>query len=98
MDFALMGATGGAKFSTFSPGHKTVSEITLRGAMTDGRKNLCTWINDTVNGKPWKQMLTITEMLSVDGGVKDGEQYFHDCFRSAMSATACPSPTPRATR
>ena len=66
---------GSDRFRTSSPGHKTVNEVTLRGAMTDGRKNLCTWINDTVNGKPWKQNLTITEMLSVDGGVKDGKQY-----------------------
>jgi hypothetical protein len=72
---------GSDKFSTFSPGHKTVSEITLRGAMTDGRKNLCAWINDTVAGRRWKQMLTITELLSVDGGVKDGKSYlYHDCF------------------
>jgi len=72
---------GDDKFRTNSPGHKTVNEITLRGAMTDGRQNLCKWINDTVNGLPWKQMVTITEMLSVDGSVKDGKQYiYHDCF------------------
>lgn len=72
---------GGDKFKTNSPGHKTVGEITLRGAMTDGRKALCDWINETVEGKPWKRMLTITELLSVDGGVKDGKQYiYHDCF------------------
>ena len=72
---------GDDKFRTNSPGHKTVNEITLRGAMTDGRQNLCKWINDTVNGQPWKQMVTITEMLSVDGAVKDGKQYiYHDCF------------------
>lgn len=69
---------GSDKFQTTSPGHKTVSEITLRGAMTDGRKALCEWINDTVQGKTWKRMLTITEMLSVDGGVKDGKQYVGD--------------------
>lgn len=64
-----------------SPGHKSVSDITLRGAMTDGRKNLCQWINDTVNGKPWKQSLTITEIVSQDGVLKPGRRYnFHDCF------------------
>ncbi len=38
---------GGDKFRTTSPGHKSVSEVTLRGAMTDGRKALCDWINET---------------------------------------------------
>ena len=57
---------------TNSPGHKTVGEITLRGAMTDKRQALSSWINDTVDGKPWKRDLTITELLSVDGAVKDG--------------------------
>jgi hypothetical protein len=69
---------GRDKFSTSSPGHKTINEVTLRGAMTDGRKALCEWINDTVQGKPWKRMLTITELLSVDGAVKDGKQYIGD--------------------
>jgi hypothetical protein len=64
-----------------TPGHKSVGEITLRGAMTDKRAALCQWINDTVNGKPSKRTLTITELLSVDGGVKDGKQYIYfDCF------------------
>ena len=64
-----------------SPGHKSVGEIVLRGAMTDKRAALCTWINETVNGRPWKRTLTITELLSVDGGVKDGKQYIYfDCF------------------
>lgn len=72
---------GSDKFQTTSPGHKSVGEITLRGAMTDGRQALCTWINETVMGKPWKRTLTITELLSVDGGVKDGKQYIYsDCF------------------
>jgi hypothetical protein len=66
---------GSDKFQTTSPGHKSVGEITLRGAMTDGRKALCDWINETVEGKTWKRMLTITELLSVDGGVKDGKSY-----------------------
>ena len=74
---------GSDKFQTTSPGHKSVGEITLRGAMTDKRAALCTWINDTAAGKPWKRTLTITELLSVDGGVKDGKQYIYfDCFPS----------------
>jgi hypothetical protein len=72
---------GSDKFQTTSPGHKSVGEITLRGAMTDQRQALCTWINDTVNGKKWFRDLTITELLSVDGGVKDGKAYeYKDCF------------------
>ena len=72
---------GSDKFKTHSPGHKTVGEITLRGAMTDGRRHLCEWINDTIQGKPWKQMLTITELLSQDGGVRPGAKYaYRDGF------------------
>jgi len=72
---------GSDKFHTHAPGHKSIEEITLRGAMTDKRAALCTWINETVNGKPWKRTLTITEMLSVDGGVTDGKSYIYfDCF------------------
>lgn len=63
-----------------SPGHKTVGEITLRGAMTDGRKNLCTWINDTVNGKPWKQMLTINEITTQGNPSRNKTYIYHDCF------------------
>src|SRR5881296_162314 len=50
---------GADKHHTNSPGHKSVEEITLRGAMTDTRAALSRWINDTVNGKPWKRTLTI---------------------------------------
>jgi hypothetical protein len=72
---------GGDRFQTTLPGHRSVGEITLRGAMTDKRAALCTWINETVAGKPWKRDLTITELLSVDGGVKDGKAYtYFDCF------------------
>jgi hypothetical protein len=72
---------GSDKFQTTSPGHKSVGEITLRGAMTDKRAALCTWINETVAGKPWKRTLTITELLSVDGAVKPGKAYtYFDCF------------------
>ena len=74
-------ASGNNKFATNSPGHKSVGDITLRGAMTDGRQALCQWINDTVKGKPWKRDLTITELLSVGGALKPGKSYtFHDCF------------------
>jgi hypothetical protein len=72
---------GGDKFHTHAPGHKSVEEITLRGAMTDKRAALCTWINETVLGREWKRTLTITELLSVDGAVKPGKKYvYSDCF------------------
>lgn len=72
---------GADKFGTNAPGHRTVEEITLRGAMTDKRAALCQWINDTVNGKPWKRNVTITEILTSGGGPKDGKQYiYYDAF------------------
>jgi hypothetical protein len=68
---------GSDKFKTNSPGHKSVGEITLRGAMTDSRKAMCTWINETVNGKPRKRDIAITPML-LDGTI--GETLIlHDC-------------------
>jgi len=62
---------------TNSPGHKTVGEITLRGAMTDGRKAMCQWINETVEGKPWKRTITITPM-NLDGTIGQ-TLIFEDC-------------------
>ena len=73
--------TGSDKFQTHAPGHKTVEEITLRGAMTDKRAALCTWINETVAGKPWKRTVGITP-IHLDGGV--GETLvFVDCVMTA---------------
>ena len=73
----LMVDTGGDRFRTNSPGHKSVGEVTLRGAMTDGRKALCQWINETVEGKPWRRMITIRPVL-LDGTA--GETWtFIDC-------------------
>jgi hypothetical protein len=72
---------GADKVPTSRPGRQHVDEITLRGAMTDKRAALCQWINDTVNGKPWKRTLTITELLNVDGDLKAGRRYIYfDCF------------------
>jgi hypothetical protein len=72
---------GSDKFQTTSPGHKSVGEITLRGAMTDKRMALSQWINDTTSGREWKRDLTITELLSVDGSVKPGKAYeYKDVF------------------
>jgi tail tube protein gp19 len=66
------------KFQTNAPGHKTVGEITLRGAMTDKRAALCTWINETVMGRPSKRTVTIKEILH-DGSAGKAYTYF-DCF------------------
>jgi len=67
-----------SQFHTTTPGHKYVDTITLRGPMTSSRKSLCTWINDTVNGKPWKRSITVTE-ITRDGGSAKRYNYF-DCF------------------
>jgi hypothetical protein len=78
----LAGGTINAdKFQTASPGHKSVGEITLRGAMTDTRAGLATWINETVSGKPWKRNVSITAVLS-DGTVSETVTYI-DCTISA---------------
>ena len=68
----------GSRFHTTSPGHKSVGEITLRGAMTDGRKALCEWINETVQGKPWKRSVAVLEN-GADGQVRRTYTYI-DCF------------------
>ena len=72
---------GSDRFKTNSPGHKTVGEITLRGAMTDKRAALCQWINDTVQGKPWKRTVSITP-IHLDETL--GETLvLHECFLTA---------------
>jgi len=71
-------ALGCEAFHTTTPGHKYIDEIVLRGPMTAGRKALCTWINETVKGKPWKRTLTVKEILK-DGSA--GKTFiYHDCF------------------
>jgi hypothetical protein len=73
--------TGSDKFQTSSPGHKSVGEITLRGAMTDKRQALCAWINETVAGKPWKRSVAITPIDL--NGVWGETLIFHDCALTA---------------
>ena len=70
--------TGGDKFKTNSPGHKTVGEITLRGHMTDSRKAMCQWIQETVEGKPWKRTVFITP-IHLDGTLGETLE-LNDCF------------------
>lgn len=71
-------STGSDKFHTTTPGHKYVDTVTLRGPMTPGRKALCQWITETVQGKPWKRQVVITE-INHDGS--DGKVYtYEDCF------------------
>ena len=59
-----------------SPGHKSVGEITLRGAMTDGRKALCKWVNQTVKGKPYNRAFTVTEVPRNGNGRKAAPNNF----------------------
>lgn len=71
-------STGSDQFHTSTPGHKYVEEVTLRGPLTSGRKALCQWITETVQGKDWKRSLSVTELM-VDG--TDGKVYTYlDCF------------------
>jgi phage tail-like protein len=71
-------SVGTDQYHTTTPGHKSVETVTLRGAMTSGRKALCQWINDTVKGQPWKRTVTLKEILK-DG--TDGKTYnYLDCF------------------
>ena len=72
---------GSDRFQTTSPGHKSVGEITLRGAMADARAALVAWINETVNGKPWKRNVSITALLN-DGTISETITYI-DCTISA---------------
>jgi len=45
--------------------------------MTDERNALCTWINETVMGKPWRRTVAITALL-LDGTI--GETWiFNNC-------------------
>ena len=69
---------GCESFRTTTPGHKYIDEIVLRGPMTAGRKALCTWINETTQGKPWKRTLTVREILK-DGSAGRTVNYL-DCF------------------
>jgi hypothetical protein len=63
------------------PGRKYVTDIVLRGPLTSSRRALSRWVSDVGHGKLSRRTLTITELLSVDGGVKDGKSYvYRDCF------------------
>jgi hypothetical protein len=70
-----------AKFHTSAPGYKSVGEITLRTRGITKSKAFFKWAFNAANRKPWKSPLTITELLRVNGAVKDGKQYiYYDCF------------------
>jgi hypothetical protein len=45
--------------------HTTTTNLVLRGAMTDSRKSLTTWLNDTVAGKSWQRNLIVTSKAGV---------------------------------
>jgi phage tail-like protein len=71
-------SVGTDPFHAATPGHKSVTELILDGTMTASRKVLCDWVNTTVQGEPWKQNVTITEI----GKAKDaGKVYtYTECF------------------
>jgi phage tail-like protein len=58
-------SVGSDKFHTQSPGHKSIEKITLRGAMTDKRAALCTWLNDTLGGNSWQRMGSIVQITLI---------------------------------
>ena len=45
--------------------HTTVTNVLLRGPMTDGRKWLTSWLNDTVLGKGWQRNIVVTSPMGV---------------------------------
>ena len=72
---------GADNFQTTSPGHNSVGEITLRGAVSDKRAALESWINETVAGKTSTRTVSITP---VDEQGTPGPTYqFFDCILSA---------------
>lgn len=80
VDSTWESVSGGEKFQTTSPGHKSVGEITLRGAMTDSRQAIESWINETAAGKTSTRTVSITP---VDEQGKPGPTYrFSDCVLS----------------
>ncbi len=71
---------GGDRFQTCAPGHKSIGEITLRGAMTDKRAALTQWLNDTIAAGPSRRTVTITEIVNAEGGAKGRRSVYFDCF------------------
>jgi hypothetical protein len=64
--------------SAAPPGAKSVNELVLRGPMTDGRRAMMDWINNTVAGIDDRRTVTIVEIMK-DGS--DGRRFdYHDCF------------------
>lgn len=69
---------GNEQFKTFTPGHSQVTQLVLEGGMTDTRKDLIQWIQDQMEGKEFRRMVTVTP-LKTDG--TDAPQHvYHDCF------------------
>ena len=59
---------GADKFHTHAPGHKSVEDITLRGAMTDKRAALCQWLDDSqAKGPKPRRTVSITPLLLFRG-------------------------------
>jgi phage tail-like protein len=83
-------SVGGDQVHTSTPGHKYVDTLTLRGALTGGRKAVCDWFSATVKGEDSRRTLTITELDSKGAALK--QYIYHECFPTryvfpAFSAT-----------
>jgi hypothetical protein len=61
-----------------TPGHKYIDTLTLRGALTPGRKAMCTWINETVDGKEPRRNVTVKEILK--DGTPGKTFVYGNCF------------------
>ncbi len=81
----------GAQFRTNSPGHKTVGEITLRGAAWLSKKGYDYWLNKALAGAPWLSGPKGTEAGQVvlrfrkrpgppNTAAPERTYIYHDCF------------------
>jgi len=73
--FDLPGEFAGTKLHTGVSGRKSVGEITLRGAMTDGRKSMYNWIKAAFDKPSWRATAGIVELLSHQGDLKPGRAF-----------------------
>lgn len=67
----------GCASRTTTPGHKYIDTLTLRGPLTSGRKEMCTWFVDTVGGGSARRSVTVREATK-DRPVRTFT--YHDCF------------------
>lgn len=74
---------GSDKYQTTTPGHKTVGELTLRGAMTQNRKSVLDWVNDSAacgrrdarrKCRSAYRSLEVTELVQTAKGLSEGRK------------------------